>query len=663
MTGRPLPGLILALLVEARHWTRLRWDFDEEAFGRAWQLTTVAIAIAAVLIWLDGSRYSALPNLLSWLPPLLMPMQFIQSYGMRDSLPLSSFSFLARRRHARNQRLGLMEETTVFNFGNVLFATCLIAGAVGGRNESWMFLPGVVILTGWGLLGSRNSVLRSLVPVLGIAAFFGFAGRLGIEYFEQWLGRGGGLARGRFDPNYSGTMIGTAGAVRQSPEIVWRIVPAPGNPPPLLLRTGSFNTFIGTNWQNQRVAATDFKDLDNFQVGETAYWILDRREDENETAVSEAAVEGLPVYQLRGTASEETPLPLPGDATRLSGFELDGVERNSFGTVRIFPANPVIDGSVIWKGSTNPELPPIPREDLRIPETDAAALDAAIREMDLRRDEDLQITLAKLRTWFHKEFRYTRNLRIRYGPDVEGKPGSTALAKFLGTMREGHCEYFATSATLVFRRLGIPARYTVGYAVIERDPKRGSFVIRGTHGHAWSRVWNGTSGLWIDFDGTPPDWLGSSTPAITAMQRFNDSVKRIREDFFVWRNRPGNRLGVSIAMTLIGLVLTVFVARRLWRSKRTLHDDWHPPSYDGPVVRTPLHDLEKRATRLLGRRPPGLTFAQWLAPLRTRIGDHPALDEAIALHQRLRFDPSPAPAEAAPRLADLTRRISAELRG
>ncbi len=74
MTGRPVIGVILALIVEARYWVRLRWDFDDDACGRAWQISCLAIALAAVLVWFDGTRYTALPDLLSWLPPLLVPM-------------------------------------------------------------------------------------------------------------------------------------------------------------------------------------------------------------------------------------------------------------------------------------------------------------------------------------------------------------------------------------------------------------------------------------------------------------------------------------------------------------------------------------------------------------------------------------------------------------
>ena len=94
MSGRPLIGLLVALVVEARHWTTLRWDFDDDACARAWQATIICTATAAVLIWLDGSRYTALPVLLSWLPPLLFPMQFIQSYSLRDTLSNAARSFV-----------------------------------------------------------------------------------------------------------------------------------------------------------------------------------------------------------------------------------------------------------------------------------------------------------------------------------------------------------------------------------------------------------------------------------------------------------------------------------------------------------------------------------------------------------------------------------------
>jgi hypothetical protein len=658
MTGRPLIGLIMALLVEARHWTRFRWEFDDEACGRAWQFSSIAIAIAAVLIWLDGNRYTALPNLLSWLPPLLLPMQFVQSYGMRDSMPLSAFSFLARRRRARNQRLGLPEESTEFNFGNVLFATTLVASTVGSNAQNMLFLPGVVVLTGWLLLSAGRSRPLALLPVLVLAGLLAHAGQWAIERAEEWIGRAANPQRGRFDPNYISTMIGSRGPVQQSPDIIWRLRLKPGSPPPQLLRTGSFNTFLGTNWQNQRVAITDFKDLDTRLSGERPIYLL------QDVEVS-GQIESLPAFILRGGAIAESPLPLPGDSAGLTDFELDGIERNTFGTVRVFPKHSVIEGTVFWRGGTNPESPPLVLEDLRIPIAERQTIKEIVEELNLSSETELSAKLAILRTWFHQKFRYTRNLTIRHpglGSIHERLINKTALSRFLTTVRAGHCEYFATAAALILRESGVPTRYATGYAVMERDAKRNEFVLRGTHGHAWCRVWDPGSGLWLDFDPTPPDWFASVSQQPPITQVFNDWLKRLREDFFLWRNRPTNRLMVSLTMVSIGLLLTAFVTRRLWRSKKRLEVKRVVGRYQGPHVRTALHELEPHARKHLGERPPGQPFAGWLAGLRPALPESHLLDEALALHQRLRFDPEPAPPGQHERLAALASQLASILR-
>jgi protein-glutamine gamma-glutamyltransferase len=658
MTGRPFIGLAAALVVEACHWTRVRWEFDDEACGRAWQFTSIAIALAAVLIWLDGSRYTALPSLLSWLPPLLLPLQFVQSYGLRDSLPLGMFSFLARHRRVRNQRLGLIEDTTHFNFGNVTFTTTMVAASVGNRAETWAFLPGLVLLTGWALLHAGRSRPFALIPVLIVAGALALAGQIGLDKVGEWIGNSAGNYRGRFDPNFTSTLIGSRGTIEQSPDILWRLRPAGNSLPPPLLRTASFNNFLGANWQNQRVTATDFTDLDTRLIGEDAYYLL-------QSAEKSGNLPALPSFTLRGAATAESPLPLPGDTAALRDFALDGIERNSFGTVRVFPKHPVIDGTVFWKGGTNPEKPPIPAEDLQIPVAERDVIRAAVKNLHLRETMDLRRRLAILRSWFHKEFRYTRNLTIQQltiSQRLDGIKAPSALDRFLNEVRAGHCEYFATAATLMLREAGIPARYATGYAVMERDEKRGGFVIRGTHGHAWCRVWDETSGTWIDLDPTPPDWFASISQAPSAMQPFNDFLKRLREDFFIWRNRPRNQLAVSIVMLGIGIGLSGFVLRRLWKSKRQIEDRIQAGEYTGPVTRTPLHALEALARKHLGPRPPGQPFAAWLTLLRPTLPDSPVLDEAIQLHQRLRFDPAASPQDHRERLASLAKQLESALK-
>ena len=145
---------------------------------------------------------------------------------------------------------------------------------------------------------------------------------------------------------------------------------------------------------------------------------------------------------------------------------------------------------------------------------------------------DPSAKVARLRQWFYSEFEYTRYLSIR--PPLNTRP--SALGIFLTKGKRGHCEYFATAAALVLRVAGVPTRYCVGYSVMEKDLKRNEHVIRGLHGHAWCRYWNGVT--WIDFDPTPPGWLSVEATSEVKPHWFGDNYQRIKEDFFPLEEPP-----------------------------------------------------------------------------------------------------------------------------
>jgi hypothetical protein len=659
MTDRPMTAILLALIVESAHWTKYRWEFTEEARDRAWRVTTVLIALAGVLVFLESTPYRALPNLLTWLPPLLLPMQFIQSFGLENSLPVNTFSFLARHRRKWNLRLGLTESLVHVNFGNIYFVTTMVASTLGSRAGSWVFLPGIVILTGWLLLSNSRSRPLPLIVALIVAGGLAIGGQYGIEKLDQL----GGSAAGRadFDPDTNSTLIGRPGKVEQSPEIVWRLRPLENSAPPKLLRTASYNDYLEGSWRLRPFNESEFNNLESIEpvIGET-YHIL------AETAKDAAIRAHMPRFDLRGASFNESPLPLPGDAASLSDFELDSVERNSLGTVRVFPKHSVIEGMVLWKGDANPELLPFPKEDLVIPPPERETLRAVVEQLRLAEQPTLQAKLNVIHAWFQRDFSYTRTLTIsswRYGSNSEDSKRTTAITRFLTNVKAGHCEYFAAATTLLLREAGIPARYTIGYAVMERDVKRGEFVIRGTHGHAWCRVWDAGAGRWIDFDTTPGSWLSALPPQATAMQRFNDWLKRSREDFFLWRNRPKNRLAATLVMSAIGLGVIGFVIKKLWRSKRRMESEKRRLSgYEGPISRTALNGLERQAEKFLGPRPPGQPFAEWLSGLRPILADSRALDEALELHQRLRFDPAPPVRAEQERLALLAGELETAIK-
>ncbi len=657
MTDRPIIGLLLALCVESAHWVRVRWDFDDEACTKAWQFTAVGIGVASVLIWLDGSRLTAMPTLLTWLPPLLLPMQFVQAYGLHDSVALNTFSFLARHRRRRNLRLGLTENVVRINFGNIHFVTTLVAATLGSRagNHPWVFLTGILILTGFLLASHTRSRPMVLLFALFTAGGLALTGQAALKRAENWFSGSSPAGTAKFDPNSLSTLIGKPGRVQQSPDILWRLSPAPGTTPPRLLRTASYTHYRSSIWENQRMTELDFLDLTTRPASDGGTFFI-VKEDADLNAVSDT----LPRFSLRGTAANETPLPLPGDAASLRDFALDGIDRNPFGSVRIFPKSSVIDGSILWNGGTNPEGPPLLQQDLQIHRNEHEAIRDVALNIGLHEAPDLQEKLNRLRSWFAENFTYSRDLSIYSPTQVAVKP--SGITQFLTINRTGHCEYFATATTLLLRQVGIPARYTIGYGVMERDLKRNQFVIRGTHGHAWCRVWDAKAGVWIDFDTTPPAGLAGATPPPSSTQWLADHVKRIREDFFLWRNQPNNRLAVTLIMSLIALAVLAFIVRRLWNSKTRLENFVPHPDHGGPTIRTPLHDLEKIVSRHLGARPPGTPFGEWLMPAAPRLTNPELLDEAIRLHQQLRFDPAPTPPELRARLEFLTEKIVRELR-
>jgi hypothetical protein len=589
------------------------------------------------------------------MPVLLLPVQFVQSYGLKDSVDLSAFSLFAKRSRLRNERLGLMVDPVRFSFGNVLFVITLLATTVGMENESNFFLPGLIVLSSWVLLSTGRCRWTSLLPVMLVAGLLALAGQKGLERLEN-LFRSGESDRGdQFDPNFHTTLIGSRGRVLLSPEILWRLKVDGNQDPPRLLRTATFRNFLGTTWQNKR---RNFEELDSRIIDGVAYHPLHE-------SLAAADFSRLPSYALRGSVDETYSLPIPGDAAALRGFNNVKVELNTLGTVQVTPEEPVVDCTVYWGAGTNPESGSDKSDLLRMTLGEREVVRRIVRELELRDLPTLDAKLARLLHWFHRNFRYSLDLSIhqpthaeRVGKDM--KP--SAIEQFLTDVRAGHCEYFATAATLILGEAGVESRYAIGYAVMERDDKRGDYLIRGTHAHAWCRVWNEEKQQWIDFDPTPPDWFASFPKNDSVFQKFKDWFKRVREDFYIWRTDPDNELKVIAIVSLIGLSLSGFVIRRLWRSRNQVEDAGKLVFYRGEGVRTPLHELERLLRKRLGPRSSGQTYAQWLMGLDEYLEDPEMLQQIIALHQQLRFDPKPAAHEVHDQLVECVRRLEVRLK-
>lgn len=95
---------------------------------------------------------------------------------------------------------------------------------------------------------------------------------------------------------------------------------------------------------------------------------------------------------------------------------------------------------------------------------------------------------------------YDRNLRARAS-------GEDYLENFLFTQKKGFCEHYATAGTIIFRMMGIPARYVSGYHVSAdafKSNHNGTYTaeVLDSDAHAWSEIYLSGSG-WTVADMTP----------------------------------------------------------------------------------------------------------------------------------------------------------------
>jgi len=91
----------------------------------------------------------------------------------------------------------------------------------------------------------------------------------------------------------------------------------------------------------------------------------------------------------------------------------------------------------------------------------------------------------------------TYNLNAKRTPD-----GADPVSYFLFQSREGYCDLFASSMTLMARAVGLPARYVTGfYPFTTQEDSEGRYVIKQNEAHAWCEIFFKNGG-WVVFDAT-----------------------------------------------------------------------------------------------------------------------------------------------------------------
>ncbi len=163
------------------------------------------------------------------------------------------------------------------------------------------------------------------------------------------------------------------------------------------------------------------------------------------------------------------------------------VEAKSFYSAQVskkqFDSRAVLEGSIYQEEAY-----------LQIPEGITPRLDTLVQEVVSGAATPYEKAVA-LESYLRTHYRYTMETVFHsYEGDI--------LETFLFDKRYGHCEYFATSMTMMLRSAGIPARFVTGFVASTYNPMTGYYEVRALNGHAWSEAWIAPYG-WVMFEATP----------------------------------------------------------------------------------------------------------------------------------------------------------------
>ncbi len=89
-----------------------------------------------------------------------------------------------------------------------------------------------------------------------------------------------------------------------------------------------------------------------------------------------------------------------------------------------------------------------------------------------------------------------------YNDQIPAPPaGVNAVNYFLFDVKQGYCDYYASSFAMMARTLGIPARVSAGYAQGEYTTEIDAYRVREYNGHSWPEVFFPGYG-WVEFEPT-----------------------------------------------------------------------------------------------------------------------------------------------------------------
>ena len=599
-TGNLPVGAALAAAFEAPNFVHLRIGLRDTDYRRISDFCAVLFAGVVALLFVNRGAARGVLGALQWFPVLVAPLYVAQRFG-EEGLIRTSALFLYVRRQLR--RDPAFPDPLVDLSGPYLAVLAISAGT--GNSAGPGYFAGVVALAAWALYLRRP---RAVAPalfalVLGAGAAGGYAGQAGLArlqgVLEAWIDEW--LVMLPNDAERTVTRIGTIGRIKEHDSIALRLY-APRGAYPKLLHNASFNEYRDGTWL--------------------------AREGALGAPPAPAAATSTVAIVLRVAQTGRTLLPLPAGTAEIAGLSELPLRRGRLGAATTEAQRGWLRYEASYGDAAAGYAPPGP-QDMVLPEAEASTLKRLAAELG---GGD---SVSKIERHF-SSFRYS-TFREQ-GPAA----GMTALEDFLLRTKSGHCEYFATAATLLLRAAGIPARYATGYAAIEYSRLEGAWLVRARHAHAWSRAWIG--GRWVDVDVTPPDWPEAESSLSPPWEGIADLARWL---LFRWTTRGETE--VSPLAWVAAAAAAALLAGLLLRRRRAVRRgaETASPAPRWPGADSEFYAIERSLAARFRPRAMHEPLAVWLADLRKDLlpEEQARLERLSSLHHRYRFDPRGLSAE------------------
>ncbi|MEM7364010.1 MAG: transglutaminase domain-containing protein [Pseudomonadota bacterium] len=585
----------MAVLLELPGWWQRRWTLTRKDFYRVSDATAIAFALMVIFLLVNNREYHFMHTLLGWLPILMFPLVLAFAYSTSQRMPLDVLFYSLRR--------GVEKITQSWDIQMIYFGLCLVSAGANPAGDQYYFLimAALIVVAMLGLRSRRYTLQVWLLAVcIGVLAATAVHHTLRGTHLalkaqtQAWLLE---FVRQRADPLRTRTRIGSLGDIKASDTILLRLDVAKGHPP-AYLHEASYDYFDPTT--------------SAWMIGSPGYVTLEHRDDFAWQLSTTPGENGARVHFE--FEQKNALIPLPPGTTDISDLPAQELKLSQFFSVQ---------GQDLVRGpgynieyTTQPQHSAAPGDtDLVVNRELQQAVDSVLAGTD-----PILPPISRIRQALDG-YRYS----LHQDEVVD-------LATFLESTRAGHCEYFATATVMMLRRMGIPARYSVGYSVQEYSPWMGSHVVRHRHAHAWATAF--IDGQWHIVDTTPAVWVEQEAAQASFLSPIRDTFSNLMFAFQRWWR------GQSVEDYQLGLyaIVALLTALLVWRLTRNesvlLADKWVSEDASGTGRTSPLTPVLKDLEQRLPRRK-GELLPLWLL----RIEAQP-LSPAVPHHYALLYGPS-----------------------